>query len=150
PGVRLERVSAPLGCRAAGHAHVYLDNVELPADALLGGGGQPLSLIFTTALSYGRMSVAWGCVGIIRACLNTATAHARSRQQAGKPLGEHQLIARHLADLLVAEQVSTRVCEHASQCWDSSSPDMGVAAVLAKHVSATEAARTAATAVQVL
>jgi alkylation response protein AidB-like acyl-CoA dehydrogenase len=150
PGVRLERVPAPLGCRAAGHAHVYLDNVELPADSLLGGGGQPLSLIFTTALSYGRMSVAWGCVGIIRACLNAATAHARTREQAGKPLGEHQLIARHLAELLVAEQVSARVCEHASQAWDSSSPDMGVAAVLAKHVSATEAARVSSTAVQVL
>jgi methoxymalonate biosynthesis protein len=150
PGVRLERVPAPLGCRAAGHAHVYLDNVELPADSLLGGGGQPLSLIFTTALSYGRISVAWGCVGIIRACLKAATAHARTREQAGKPLGEHQLVARHLADLLVAEQVSTRVCEHASQAWESLSPDMGVAAVLAKHVSATEAARVSSTAVQVL
>jgi methoxymalonate biosynthesis protein len=150
PGVRVERVPAPLGCRAAGHANVYLDNVELPGSCLLGGGGQPLSLIFTAALSYGRVSVAWGCAGIIRACLSAATAHARTRQQAGKPLGEHQLVARHLADLLVAEQVATRVCEHASRCWDASSPDLAVAAVLAKHVSATEAARVSSAAVQVL
>jgi methoxymalonate biosynthesis protein len=149
-GVRVEPVSAPLGCRAAGHAHVHLDSVRLPAVNVLGGGGQALPLLFTTALSYGRMSVAWGCVGITRACLNAATAHAKRREQSGKPLADHQLIARHLAGLLVAERVSTQMCEHASRCWQSASQDMGIAAVLAKHVSAGHAAQSAATAVQVL
>jgi methoxymalonate biosynthesis protein len=149
-GVQVEPVPAPLGCRAAGHAHVRLDSVQLPAVNVLGGGGQALPLLFTTALSYGRMSVAWGCVGITRACLNAATTHARRREQSGKALAEHQLIARHLAGLLVAERVSTQVCEHASQCWQSASPDMGIASVLAKHVSAGHAAQSASTAVQVL
>jgi methoxymalonate biosynthesis protein len=150
PGVHLERVAAPLGCRAAGHSHVRLDSVRLPAGSVLGGGGQPLSLLFTTALSYGRMSVAWGCVGIVRACLTAATAHARRRVQSGKPISQHQLIARHLAELVIADEVSTRVCEHASQAWESSAPDMVIATVLAKHVSAGHAARSASTAVQVL
>jgi methoxymalonate biosynthesis protein len=150
PGVHVQPVADPTGCRAAGHSHVRLDGVRLPASCVLGGGGQSLSLLFTTALSYGRMSVAWGCTGIVRACLRAATSHAKHREQAGKPLAQHQLVARHLAELLVAEQVSTRVCEHASRCWDSASPDMAVAAVLAKHVSAGHAARAAAAAVQVL
>jgi methoxymalonate biosynthesis protein len=149
-GVHVEPITAALGCRAAGHAHVSLDSVRLPAASVLGGGGQAMPLLFTTALSYGRMSVAWGCVGITRACLNAATTHARQREQSGKPLAQHQLIARHLAGLLVAERISTQVCEHASQCWQSASPDMGVASVLAKHVSAGHAAQSAATAVQVL
>jgi methoxymalonate biosynthesis protein len=150
PGVHLERIEDPLGCRAAGHAHVRLDHVRVPASGVLGGGGQSLPLLFTTALSYGRISVAWGCVGIVRACLDAATGHARRREQSGKPLAQHQLIARHLAELVIAEQVSSRVCEHASQRWESASPDMVVASVLAKHVSAGHAARSAATAVQVL
>jgi methoxymalonate biosynthesis protein len=150
PGVRVELVPSPLGCRAAGHSDIRFDNVRIPASSVLGGGGQSLSLLFTTALSYGRMSIGWGCVGIVRACLNAATSHARNRHQSGKPLAQHQLIARHLAELVVAEQVSTRICEHASRCWESASPDMVVAAVLAKHVSAGHAARSAATAVQVL
>jgi methoxymalonate biosynthesis protein len=149
PGVHVEPIADALGCRAAGHAHVRFDGVRLPASAVLGGGGQPLSLLFTMAISYGRISVAWGCVGIVRACLFAATAHARRREQSGKPLGQHQLVARHLAEIFIAEQVSTRVCEHASQCWESGSPDMVVAAVLAKHVSAGHAARSAAAAVQV-
>jgi methoxymalonate biosynthesis protein len=149
-GVYIEPVTAPLGCRAAGHAQVRLDSARLPEVNVLGGGGQALPLLFTTALSYGRISVAWGCVGITRACLNAATTHATRREQSGKPLARHQLIARHLAGLLVAERVSTQVCEHASRCWQSASPDMGIASVLAKHVSAGHAARSASTAVQVL
>lgn len=151
PGVELVPIATPvLGCRAAGHWHVRLNDVRLPVGHLLGGGGQDLSMLFTTALAYGRMSVAWGCTGIVRACLKAAAEHARQREQFGRPIGEHQLVARHLAELLVAEQVSTRVCEHASAAWQSSAPDMAVATVLAKHVSAGQAARAAATAVQVL
>ncbi|MFI6909911.1 acyl-CoA dehydrogenase family protein [Nonomuraea sp. NPDC050394] len=150
PGVTVEPVAAPLGCRAAGHADVRFDQVRLAADAVLGGGGQPLPLLVTTALAYGRMSVAWGCVGILRACLAATTAHAGSRRQFGKPLAEHQLIGRHLAELYVAERSATRACEHASDCWDASSPDVVVATVLAKHVSAGGAARGAASAVQVM
>ncbi|WP_158891530.1 acyl-CoA dehydrogenase family protein [Amycolatopsis anabasis] len=150
PGVSVERVPDPLGCRAAGHAHVRLDAVRLPEDSVLGGGGQSLPMLLTTALAYGRFSIAWGCVGILRACLRATATHARSRTQFGKPLAEHQLVARHLAELLASEQVATRVCEHASRCWDSGSPDVVTATVLAKHVSAGHAAQGAATAVQVL
>ncbi|AUS81172.1 acyl-CoA dehydrogenase [Actinoalloteichus sp. AHMU CJ021] len=148
PGVTVERIPDPLGCRAAGHANVRFSSVRLPASAVLGGTG--LSLLATTALAYGRISVAWGCVGILRACLNAAVTHARTREQFGKPLARHQLVARHLAELLVSEQVATRACEHASDLWDARSPDLVTAVVLAKHVAAGHAARGAATATQVL
>ncbi len=150
PGVRVTRVADPLGCRAAGHADITLDAVRVPAAHVLGGSPLPLPLLVTTALAYGRMSVAWGCVGILRGCLTAAARHAVTREQFGVPLGEHQLVARHLAELLVAEQTATRACEHASRCWDEGSPEQVVAAVLAKHISAGNAARGAATAVQVL
>ncbi|MCN9244086.1 acyl-CoA dehydrogenase family protein [Streptomyces sp. RY43-2] len=150
PGVRVERVADPLGCRAAGHAGITLDSVRLPADAVLGGVGLSLPLLVTTALAYGRISVAWGCVGILRGCRTAAAQHASTREQFGKPLAEHQLVARHLAELLVAEQLATRVSEHASRCWDSGSPEQVMATVLAKHVSADQATRGAETALQVL
>lgn len=150
PGVRIRHVVNPLGCRAAGHAEVWLDDVRLPLGNLLGGGQQPLPLLVTTALAYGRISVAWGCVGILRACVATTVDHASVRQQFGQPLGQHQLVARHLADLWTAEQVATRVCEHASRCWDDNAPDLVAATVVAKYVSAQHAAKGAAAAVQVL
>lgn len=149
-GLRIEKIPDPLGCRAAGHCDVFFDDVRLPASAVLGGGGQSLPLLFTTALSYGRMSIAWGCVGILRACLQAAAAHAKKRAQAGKVLADHQLVQRHLAELLVAERSATAVCEQASRAWDANSSEMVVSAVLAKHFAAGSAARAAGSAVQVL
>jgi methoxymalonate biosynthesis protein len=149
-GVAIEPVAAPLGCRAATHCRVVLDDVRIPADAVLGGGRQPLSLLFTVALSYGRMSVAWGCAGILRACLTAALADARTREQGGVPIAEHQLVARHLAELYTAERIVTEICRHAAGQWDRGATDAVVAAVLAKQVGATHAVRGAATAVQVL
>ncbi|MFD4509065.1 acyl-CoA dehydrogenase family protein [Streptomyces sp. NPDC058457] len=150
PGVTVERVPDPLGCRAAGHSTIRLEDVRVPARRLLGGAGMPLSMLVTLVLAYGRMSVGWGCVGILRACLAAAGAHARSRHQFGKPLGEHQLVGRHLAELLVSEQIATRACEHASALWDANATDAVTAVILAKHVGATQAAQGAAAAVQVL
>ncbi|XIE81995.1 acyl-CoA dehydrogenase family protein [Streptomyces sp. SBR177] len=150
PGVRVERVPDPMGCRAAGHANVTLDGVRLPADRLLGGAGLPVDWLVTSALTFGRVSVAWGCVGILRACLRAAAAHAASREQFGVPLADHQLVARHLAELHVAQEASARCCEQASRCWDENSPELVTAAVTAKHLAAGQAARGAAAAVQVL
>lgn len=149
-GLTIEPIPHPGGCRAAGHANVRLESVRLPADAVLGGGGQPLSLLCTTALAYGRLSVAWGCAGILRACLAAAAAHAATRRQFGKPLAEHQLVAGQLAELYCAEQGATRACEHASRCWDAGSPDQVTATVLAKYVSARGAAHGAAAAAQIM
>lgn len=149
-GLTMEPVPNPSGCRAAGHANLRFSSVRLPAEAMLGGGGQPLSVICTTALTFGRLSVAWGCVGILRACLAAAAGHAATRPQFGKPLAEHQLVARHLAELYSAEQAATRACEHASHCWDARSPELVMAAVLAKYQSARGAARGATTAAQIM
>ncbi|MBF6352994.1 acyl-CoA dehydrogenase [Nocardia higoensis] len=150
PGVRLRPVESPVGCRAAGHAHIDLDGVRVPAANVLGGGGAPLSFLVTAALAYGRFSVAWGCVGILRACLSAATGHAGSREQFGVTIDRHQLVARHLAELYVSERAATRACEHASRCWDANSPEVVAATVLAKYTSARHAAAGAANAMQVL
>ncbi|MEI5103904.1 acyl-CoA dehydrogenase family protein [Streptomyces sp. PmtG] len=150
PGVRVTRVAAPLGCRAAGHATVELDGVRLPAEHLLAVAGQPVVMLTTIALTYGRLSVAWGCVGILRACLAAVAGHARDREQFGKPLLRHQLVARHLAELYAAERTATFACERASLSWDGGTPEQVPASILAKHVAAGNAARGAASAVQVL
>jgi methoxymalonate biosynthesis protein len=149
-GIHIEKIPHPLGCRAAGHAHLQLDGVRLPAANVLGGTGLSLPLLVASALAYGRISVAWGCVGILRACLGAVTGHARSRIQFGKPIAEHQLVSRLVAELFVAEQTATRASRYASDCWDSGSPDLVVATLLAKHVGATQAMHGATSAMQVL
>jgi methoxymalonate biosynthesis protein len=149
-GVHIEPVRQPLGCRAAGHANVRLNKVRLPAASILGGCSYAVSVLITTALTFGRLSVAWGSLGILRGCLATASVHARKRHQFGKPIADHQLIRRHLAQLVTLERVSTQVCEHVTRNWDSNAPTVAFDAVLAKYVSSKAAAKGASTAVQIL
>ncbi|WP_443074923.1 acyl-CoA dehydrogenase family protein [Streptomyces sp. NBC_01435] len=150
PGVSVERVPDPLGCRAAGHSTVRLSGVRLPAEHLLGGAGMPVTMLATSPLTHGRISVAWGCVGMLRACLRAVVRHSARRETFGSPLSEHQLIRRHVAELHVGERTATHACERASADWDAKRPQHTSAAVLAKHVAAGQAARGAASAVQVL
>lgn len=151
PGVTISRIPDPLGCRAAGHANVQLESVRLPIVHLLGGaGGLPLPLLITPPLTYGRVSVAWGCVGVLRLCLAEARRHGRHRKSFGIPLVDHQLVRRHIAELYVRERVASAVSQQASQHWDEKSPEQASSAVLAKHVAAVSAATGASVAVQVL
>ncbi|MCR6488431.1 acyl-CoA/acyl-ACP dehydrogenase [Amycolatopsis sp. OK19-0408] len=149
-GVTVEKIPDPLGCRAAGHSNVRLDSVRLPRSALLAGSRLPMTVLVTMALTHGRLSVAWGCVGMLRACLAAAVRHVGARHQFGTPLAGHQLVARHVADLHVAERTATLACERASDSWDRNSPDLVTDAVLAKYVASGNAAAGAARAVQVL
>jgi methoxymalonate biosynthesis protein len=150
PGVTVERIPSPLGCRAAGHSTVRLDGVRLPATHLLGGAGLPVTMLVTSPLTHGRISVAWGCVGILRACLREVVRHSARREAFGSPLSSHQLVQRHIAELYADERTATYACEQASRQWDAKESRYMSAAVLAKHVSAGHAARGAASAVQVL
>jgi methoxymalonate biosynthesis protein len=150
PGVTVERIPAPLGCRAAGHSDINLDSVRLPKEALLVGSQLPASMLATIALTYGRLSVAWGCVGILRACLAAAAGHVRDREQFGTPLADHQLVARHIADLYTLERTATHACERAADSWDRQAPSLASDAVLAKYVAAGNAAEGSTRAVQVL
>ncbi|WP_194910928.1 acyl-CoA dehydrogenase family protein [Catenulispora rubra] len=149
-GVTVTRIPATTGCRAAGHSDVRLDSVRLPRQALLAGSRLPVTMLVTMALTYGRLSVAWGSVGMLRACLASCGEHVQNRQQFGQPLIEHQLVARHLAELYVAEQTATLTCEQASRSWTEKAPSMVADAVLAKYVASGNAARGAATAMQVM
>ena len=149
-GVTVEKIPGPLGCRAAGHSNIRLDSVRLPKDSLLVGSRLPMAMLGTIALTYGRLSVAWGCVGMLRACLAAGTRHVRDREQFGRPLADHQLVARHIADLYTLERTATHACERAAESWDRQAPNLASDAVLAKYVAAGNAAAGAARAVQVM
>jgi methoxymalonate biosynthesis protein len=150
PGVTVLPRPDPVGCRAAGHADVVLDDVLLDEIHLLPGAGAPFGLPAQSVLLAGRISVAWGCLGIIRACLRSTARHAATRRQSGVRLAEHQLVARRLGEMVAAEQAVLRVCEHAAAAWRDGSPDLPAAALVAKHEGATRAAGTASSAMQVL
>jgi alkylation response protein AidB-like acyl-CoA dehydrogenase len=97
-GVRVGAPEDKMGLRASRTAMVFLEDVEVPADRMLGAEGDGFRIAMKT-LDHSRIGIAAQAVGIARACFEEAKAYANQRETFGKKLREHQAIAFHLADL---------------------------------------------------
>ncbi|MGI5249446.1 acyl-CoA dehydrogenase family protein [Actinacidiphila glaucinigra] len=98
PGLTRREVHGKLGLRGQATAELALEDVRVPASAMLGPEGKGFSVAMS-ALAKGRMSVAAGCVGIAQAALDAAVAYAKEREQFGRPIAAHQLVQELLADI---------------------------------------------------
>ena len=99
PGFSANDVHRKLSLRASVTSELVLDEVRLPADAVLPGVSGlkgPLS-----CLSEARFGIVWGSMGAARACFESALAYATTRVQWGKPIGGFQLTQGKLADMAV-------------------------------------------------
>ncbi len=92
------RLEEKIGLFTSDTAMLELSDVKVPKENLLGQPGKGLHVAYSALLN-GRIGIGSGCVGIIGDCLNSVVERARSRVQHGKPIGKHQLIQRHLANI---------------------------------------------------
>ena len=107
PGVEVEPLPSFDPSRRS--ARWVLHEVPVPADRVLGRATtrriRDLALVVLSAEAAGGA----------RWCLDTATEHARTRQQFGRPIGQFQGVKHRLADMLVAvEQAVAAVWDAAS------------------------------------
>ncbi|BCJ70213.1 acyl-CoA dehydrogenase family protein [Polymorphospora rubra] len=99
PGFTAPEIKRKLSLRASVTSELVLDDVRLPAEAVLPGVtgmGGPLS-----CLNEARMGIVFGALGAARDCLETTIAYAQSRQIFDKPLAAHQITQVKLADMTV-------------------------------------------------
>ncbi len=100
PGLTRRTIHGKLGLRGQATAELVLEDVRVPASALLGEEGRGFSVAMS-ALAKGRMSVAAGCVGIAQAALDAAVGYAGEREQFGKTIARHQLVQELISDIAV-------------------------------------------------
>lgn len=99
PGFSTNVIDKKLSLRASITSELVLEDVRLPAEALLPGAkglGAPLS-----CLNEARYGIVWGAAGAAQACYESALEYALSREQFGRPIGGFQLTQRKLADMVV-------------------------------------------------
>jgi alkylation response protein AidB-like acyl-CoA dehydrogenase len=90
-----------MAVRASETGEIVLEDVEVPAEHVLGGetgGVEKIGAI----LSEIRVMTAALSVGLARAAYQAALDYARQRVAFGKPIVEHQAIGFKLADMLAA------------------------------------------------
>ena len=101
PGITLGKKLDKMSVRASETGEIVLDDVEVPAEHLLGGETGGVEKI-GGILSEIRVMTAALSVGLARAAYDAALAYARERQAFGKPIVEHQAIGFKLADMLTS------------------------------------------------
>ncbi len=87
-----------MGISAAWSCTMYFEDLEVPAENLLGKEGEGFKVAMST-LDGGRIGIASQALGIARAALEEAVRYAGERKSFGKPLKEHQAIQFMLADM---------------------------------------------------
>jgi glutaryl-CoA dehydrogenase len=109
-GFTARNIHKKLSLRASITSELHLDDVKLPAEAMLPGVSGlkgPLS-----CLTEARYGIAWGVTGAARSCLESAADYARTREQFGKPIGSFQLTQGKLAWMLADLQRAQLLALH--------------------------------------
>jgi alkylation response protein AidB-like acyl-CoA dehydrogenase len=106
PGLSRAPAEDRVGLRVLNQASVSLDNVFVPDDALIFPPGDAYPLLHTTIVTVGNLGTGYLAVGIMRAAYEEALKYARERVQWGKPIIEHQLVAKKLFDMHTAIEAS--------------------------------------------
>ncbi|WP_420856545.1 acyl-CoA dehydrogenase family protein [Streptomyces mangrovisoli] len=97
PGFTRNEIKRKLSLRASVTSELVLENVRLPASAMLPearGLSGPLG-----CLNEARFGIVFGALGAARDCLESALSYAADREVFGRPLAGFQLTQQKLADM---------------------------------------------------
>jgi alkylation response protein AidB-like acyl-CoA dehydrogenase len=149
-GISRTPITGMLGGRAGMLAGIDLSAVKVGQDSVLGPQGFAEGAVMTHALDLGRYTVAWGCVGMIQACLDACAEHANRRLPSGRTLGRNQLIGAKIADMVGALRASRLLCEDAGRLKDRGDQETILATWVAKYFASRAAVGVSTDAVQIM
>ncbi|MFF7165970.1 acyl-CoA dehydrogenase family protein [Streptomyces sp. NPDC008086] len=116
-GFSAPEIKHKLSLRASVTSELVLDDVRLPADAVLPevvGLKGPLS-----CLSHARYGIVWGAMGAARSCFEAAVDYAKTREQFGRPIGGFQLTQAKLADMALELHKGILLAHHLGRRMDA-------------------------------
>jgi glutaryl-CoA dehydrogenase (non-decarboxylating) len=105
PGFTSRDTEHKLGIWAGSTGELFFENVELPAENLIGEEGQGFEIAMYS-LDQGRFTVAAGACGVIRACLERSVEYARERETFGQAIGRYQFVQDMIAKMVLGYETS--------------------------------------------
>jgi len=127
---------------------VFLDDVRLPADAIVGDEDGGLAQLFA-GLNPERIMAASFSTGLARYALGKATSYAKERTVFQSAIGAHQAIAHPLAEVHIETEMARLMTQKAAALYDAGDDfGSGEAANMAKYAAAEAACHAADAAVQ--
>ncbi|MGH2853248.1 MAG: acyl-CoA dehydrogenase family protein [Solirubrobacteraceae bacterium] len=136
PGYKAQTIEHKMGLHASDTASIALEDVEVADDDMLGKVGDGFKIAMSN-LDSGRYSVAAGCVGICRGCVEESVKYASEREQFGRPIASFQLVQAMIADMALKTDASRMLVWRAGFLKDQGRPNTLETSIAKLH--ATEA-----------
>jgi alkylation response protein AidB-like acyl-CoA dehydrogenase len=137
PGLTKTRVSTPSN-EGQSQWQLFFDNVEVPADQVVGQEGQAVQAMFNS-LNCERVLAAAICNGMTQLCLDKSVAYAKERRVfKDTPIGAYQSIAHPLAEVKIQLEASRLMMMKAAWASDQGGNplEVGTQANMAKFLAA--------------
>jgi acyl-CoA dehydrogenase len=150
PGLTVGPRDQKMGQHGAWTAEVFLDDVLVPDDALVGGaqGHGNGYLTAMRCLAHGRLHIAALCTGMAQRLLEETVRYALERTQSGRPIAEFQLVQGLIADSQTDVYASRSLVLSAAEDFDAGT-DTRMGPSCAKYFASEAVGRVADRAVQV-
>ena len=103
PGFSIAQKLDKLGMRGSHTGELVFQNVEVPAENILGGLNNGAKVLMS-GLDYERAVLTGGPLGIMQAVMDNVVPYIHERKQFGQSIGEFQLIQGKVADMYTVLQ----------------------------------------------
>ena len=149
PGLNFGKRTQMIGWKASHSAELYLNDVRVPKENLIGAEGEAGKLLML--LPEVAIGLAASYLGLARSAYEYALDYAKRRVSWGRPIIEHQAVALKLADMMVNTRAARLMVWDAAVAADSD-PQLAatVKAPAAKTFAVDVAIKNAQTAVEIL
>lgn len=121
-----------LGSHCSPTGEIFLDNVRVPKENILGKPGDGAKIVFSS-LNHTRLSAAAGGVGLAQACLDVALKYCNDRKQFGKPIGQFQMNQDMIAQMATEVEASRLLVYKAAAAKDEGRLNNGLDVAMAKY-----------------
>ncbi|WP_395693730.1 acyl-CoA dehydrogenase family protein [Nocardioides sp.] len=148
-GVSFGAPEKKLGIKGSPTREVYLDNVRIPADRMIGAEGTGFETAMRT-LDHTRVTIAAQAVGIAQGALDYALDYAQERRQFGKPISDFQGLQFLLADMGMKVEAARQMTYAAAGKSERGDADLTFFGAAAKCFASDVAMQVTTDAVQVL
>lgn len=130
-----------LGMKNVGSCEVFLDDVFVPDDLVLGEPGRAWYMLLAT-LNNERIVMAALALGILDGVIEEALRYLQEREAFGKPIGQFQILQHYIADMVIDQKAAELIVLNAA--WkQATGQECALEANIAKIVASEGAVRAA-------
>ncbi|MEW5913454.1 MAG: glutaryl-CoA dehydrogenase Acd [Thermodesulfobacteriota bacterium] len=149
-GISSGPTAEKMGWNACPTGELFFDEVEVPAENLLGGReGQGFPCVMA-GLDNTRLTAAAGALGVSQGLIDEAVKYAQQREQFGQAIGQFQMVQEELARMIVETEAARLLTYRCAAQKDEGMLHNTLETCMAKYYSCDAASRVADGALRIL